>query len=175
MTINPVPPSDSPLPAESPSKSLKVKADFKALTDALNAGDISAAKKAFAKLQKSRGAKTDGSNSDSTESDFSKLATALKSGDISSAKKFVVALQKNITAGGRQSLKGSSAASQARQAQAASLAQESLETAAQTKSEAAKGDVQAMIKLARTDAANPQSSQSANRPKGTGENLDVLI
>ena len=53
---------------------------------------------------------------------------------------------------------------------AASAAQEATETAAVTKAEAAKGDQQAIRKLAAQQQAAPQPSVS---PEGVGKSLDL--
>jgi hypothetical protein len=53
------------------------------------------------------------------------------------------------------------------------MAQEAMETAAQTKAEAAKGDQQAVQKLAREQAAN--NAQSAQKPTESAEGrLNVI-
>lgn len=52
----------------------------------------------------------------------------------------------------------------------AKVAQEAMETAAQTKAEATKGDVQAQIKLAKLNSQAPAAASSPPEPPdGTGE------
>jgi hypothetical protein len=53
-----------------------------------------------------------------------------------------------------------------------SMAQESMETAAQTKAEAAKGDQQAIRKLAAEAANNAQGAQQPT--EGTNRGLDLI-
>ena len=53
-----------------------------------------------------------------------------------------------------------------------SMAQESMETAAQTKAEAAKGDQQAIRKLASEAASKAQSAQQP--AEGTNRGLDLI-
>lgn len=53
-----------------------------------------------------------------------------------------------------------------------SMTQEAMETAAQTKAEAAKGDQQAVRKLAAQSAANPQTPEQPTNQSGRG--LDLM-
>ena len=54
------------------------------------------------------------------------------------------------------------------------MAQEAMETAAQTKAEAVKGDQQAVRKLASTQAANNQQNAQQPAEKNTTQGLNLL-
>jgi hypothetical protein len=87
----------------------------------------------------------------------------------------------NITSGAASALwantlQSSSPARSSSKSAAESATQEALETAAVTKAEAAKGDAQALRKLARSEAAkNPQPvEQPVASTDNTGKTLNVL-
>lgn len=66
------------------------------------------------------------------------------------------------------------AVSSANQAAMVAVLQEAMETAAQTRTEAAKGDPQAMMKLARLQAEQAEiKTTAAVPPEGTGNVVNV--
>lgn len=79
------------------------------------------------------------------------------------------------TQSGQQLHQGPAAPS--RQSQASSASQEAQETAAQTKTEAAQGDVQAKAKLAQTSASSAIAAavqKQAVPPEGTAQELNEV-
>jgi DNA-binding FadR family transcriptional regulator len=91
--------------------------DLKALTDALQSGDMAAAQKAFAQLLKDSPRLAQAVNETPTESsnpraaDFQALAKALNSGDLSSAQQAMTQLLQNASRTGRHHAHGMTGAS----------------------------------------------------------------
>ncbi len=178
MTIPSVSSSSPAVPADTKSTAQKVKADMKSLANALNTDDLTSARKAFATLQKDLPKKPAAPGADSTANSLTSLAAALKSGDVSGAKKALATLQQVSRTAQQSKPAGAAAAASASQSLVASAAQEAMESAAQTKAEAAKGDQQAIRKLAAINAKNPPPPAVAAQivsPPGTGKSLDVVV
>jgi len=97
-SINSVSSSGNAFPTAPTKPNQQAKADFKALTDALKAGDLKAAQTAFAALKKddpNLAKKLSDKDSDSTQSNpLNDLAAALDKGDLSAAQTAMASLKK---------------------------------------------------------------------------------
>jgi hypothetical protein len=98
--------ASAPDPADLQGSLKQTKADFQAISSALQSGDISGAQQAFAQLQKdnprlAQALSSAPSSSDSPRiADLKSLASALKSGDLSGAQQAFSKLQQDVKSAG---------------------------------------------------------------------------
>jgi hypothetical protein len=94
MSVSGVSSSSGVSPTDLQSKFKQVKADFKALSDALNSGDVSSAQSAYAQLQKDLPQKAQSADSSTSgDTPMSALGKALQSGDLAGAQQAFATLQ----------------------------------------------------------------------------------